>query len=187
MRAGRAVRAVTLIGRAVSGRYLAHGVIRDADCVVAFSFGLRRAQDGSIDPGDVNRHLATQINNLDVRLPLIAQGEIDDALRQQFALEADVRVTSPSGRYLDTHDVVVAATTAMSARGWKRALVIAQAHHMPRADSTMRALGVETVTPAQMPSVWDHRSRQRWTRGRAGWALRETVVVVYYLLRGWLE
>lgn len=185
MAAQRLGRASTMVGRAISGRYVAHGTIRDADCVVAFSFGQRRAHDGSIDPGDVNRYLADEISRLAGQRPVIAQFEINDALNHR-GLEADVSVTSGNRPYLDTREVAATAAAAMSENGWRRALVIAQAHHVPRADSAMRAMGVETVTPPGLRSVWDRQSSQTWTRGPVAWAVREPGAVMYYLLRGWL-
>jgi hypothetical protein len=186
MAAQRVGRASTMVGRAISGRYVSHGSTRDADCVVAFSFGQRRAHDGSIDPGEVNRYLADEISRLDGQRPVIAQFEINDALKQHRGFEADVCVTSRNRPYLDTREVAAAAAAAMSENGWRRALVIAQAHHVPRADSTMLAMGVETVTPPGLRSVWDRQSSQTWTRGPVAWAVREPGAVMYYLLRGWL-
>jgi uncharacterized SAM-binding protein YcdF (DUF218 family) len=184
--AQRAGRTAAMVGRALTGRYVVHGGTRDADCVVAFSFGQRRAYDGQVDPGEVNLYLANEVTRLGGQRPVIAQFEIDDALRRQGGREADVRVASGNRAFLDTREVAADAATAMSQNGWRCALVIAQAHHVPRADSTLRAAGVETVTPDGLRSAWDRRSRQPWTRGPVAWALREPAAIMYYLLRGWL-
>jgi uncharacterized SAM-binding protein YcdF (DUF218 family) len=75
----------------------------------------------------------------------------------------------------------------MRQNGWTTAVVVAHAHHVPRADAACRALGIDTVVPEGLHRVpFCPDSLQWWTRGRDRWRIREVPATLWYALRGWL-
>ena len=185
----RATNLLQLAAEALSGRYLPHGATGSADCIVALSFGFRGAGDGVASPGLANTYLAELVASRFASLPVVAQSEIADALetgKTSKRVELVVR-QEPGEGYLDTHAVLSRSVRLMHDAGWTSPILIAHPYHLPRADATFRALGVDPIVPAGIDAIWDSASRQPWTRNRIVWGLREMPVLCLYALKGWLE
>jgi hypothetical protein len=171
-----------LLREAVTGRYQPHGDVAAADCVVGFAFGVR----GRKRPGVSNEQLAALIIERWPGLPRILQGEIAGALRDDGVPRFSIDRHRQHGHYLDTREVAEQALELMSEHGLSRPLIVAQAHHVPRADAVCRLLGMKTIVPPGLSDVFDGRSAQRWTQNQPAWGVRETVAIAYYELRGWV-
>lgn len=171
-----------LLHTAVTGRYRPHGDPAAADCVIGFAFGVR----GRKRPGVSNQRLAALILERWPRLPRVLQGEIAGALRDDGVPTFSIDRHRQPGSYLDTREIAEQAVQLMSEHGLSKPLILAQAHHLPRADAVCRLLGMKTIVPRGLSDVFDGRSAQRWTRNQPAWGVRETIAIAYYELRGWL-
>jgi uncharacterized SAM-binding protein YcdF (DUF218 family) len=181
---------LTLLRQAMSGHYRITGDITTVDCVVALAFGYRLIRTGAREPGPCNEHLASLTLAINSGQPIIAQTEIDQAIRSlRPGVGADhvIRSARNPKRYLDTRECAVQAHTIMSDHGWRTAALIAHPHHLPRAQAVLAALGIETATPCGLRAVWDRTSSQRWTRGPVPWAIREAGALWWYGRRGWFS
>jgi uncharacterized SAM-binding protein YcdF (DUF218 family) len=127
--------------RAVAGRYRVGENIDTVQCVVALAFGYRLARAGVREPGPCNEYLAALALATSNGRPIIAQAEIDQAIRSlRLNIGADhvIESTLDSGRYLDTRECAVRVHSIMSDLGWKTAILIAHPHHLPRAQNSIR-------------------------------------------------
>ena len=92
-----------------------------------------------------------------------------------------------AGKYLDTREVADQARLLMAGQGWRVAVLLAQAHHVPRAGRVCARLGIGVVVPAGLERVpFCPNSSQPWTRGAAAWYRRERLVLLHHAWRGWL-
>ena len=176
--------------RAVAGRYRVGENIDTVQCVVALAFGYRLARAGVREPGPCNEYLAALALATSNGRPIIAQAEIDQAirpLRRNIGADHVIESTLDSGRYLDTRECAVRVHSIMCDLGWKTAILIAHPHHLPRAQAVFASHGIETATPPGVRSVWDHASSQAWTRSPLRWAIRELFAIWLYERRGWLR
>lgn len=181
---------LTLAVQSISGHYHTTGDVGSAHCVVTVSFGYRLGRDGIRQPGPCNEYLATIALGTSNGRPIVAQTEIDQAIRSlQAGTGADyvIRSARDPQRYLDTHELALQVRCIMNDRGWKTAVLIAHPHHLPRAQAVFAALDIETATPAGVRAIWDPRSSQVWTRSRPPWAVRELSALWLYQRRGWIS
>lgn len=186
----RAAKVLALTIQAAGARYCKGGNIDRAECVVALAFGYRLVRAGVRQPGPCNAYLAALALATSNGRPIIAQAEVDQAIRAlRPNVGADHVIGSPrdSEQYLDTHECAVRIHSIMSDCGWKTAALIAHPHHLPRAQAVFASFGIETATPVGVKSVWDRKSSQLWTRGLLRWAIRELFVIWLYERRGWLR
>lgn len=186
----RAVEMLELMARSASGRYHISGNTNTVQCVIALDFGYRLIRTGIREPGPCNEYLASLALITGGDRPVIAQVEIDRAIRSiRPESGADHLIDSARDRerYLDTHEFAVQAHSIMSGHGWKTAALIAHPHHLPRAQAVFASRGIETVTPAGVRPIWDCKSCQPWTRGPLHWATRELFAIWLYHRRGWLS
>jgi uncharacterized SAM-binding protein YcdF (DUF218 family) len=170
------------------GRYTVKGDLKNADCVIGFAFGGVREGTG-VRPGQSNDNLARYALKHCPTLPKILQGEIADAFLALAAGCALLRVDRHRrpDRYLDTREVAEQAVLLMHAHGWRTAVILAQGHHVPRADAVCRKLGIRTVVPPGLERVpFCPHSVQRWTRNARAWLRRETLALLYYRWAGWI-
>jgi uncharacterized SAM-binding protein YcdF (DUF218 family) len=183
------LRLVVLATSSLTGRYRPGGDQMTADCVVAVSFGYRRGEFGETLPGASNEALAEAVARDSRGLPVIAQAEVDDALKGvRDGRGADFRVEDQhESQYFGTYEVLKTTADIMRKRGWARAMLIAHPHHVPRASAMMRNLGIEAIVPPGLAAPWDTRSQQWWTRSPASWAVRELPTVAYSAWKGWLR
>ena len=169
----------------MTGSYRAHAQENDADCIVAFAFGFRRDAAQAIQPGPINNYLASVVERVRGAMPVIAQFEVDDALKSLGASPTFARI-GPARLFLDTRAVAERSVEVMRMAGLRSALVVAQPFHMPRAEATLLALGVETVVTVGIEPCWDPASCQPWTRNAHFWRAREVGAIAMYASRGWL-
>jgi hypothetical protein len=178
-----AVPMLRLFSQAWSGAYRVEGEIDAADCLIAFSFGGIRRHRRKIQPGCSNADLARYVRENFPCLPKILQGEIADAYGAEALTSRVWRIDRHRrpGKYLDTYEVAVQARRIMQQQSWETAVVLAQAHHLPRATAVCRKLGVHTVVPAGLERVpFCPNSFQKWTRNRLRWFRREVGAIFYY-------
>lgn len=181
---------LALTVQSAGGHYRIAADVSSAHCVVALSFGYRFARAGVREPGPCNEYLATLALAASNGRSIVAQAEIDQAIRSlRDGSGADYVITSARvpERYLDTHEFAVQVRSLMDDCSWKTAVLIAHPHHLPRAQAVFAALDIETVTPAGVTAIWDRRSNQVWTRSRPAWAVRELSALWLYQRRGWIS
>jgi uncharacterized SAM-binding protein YcdF (DUF218 family) len=186
----RAAQTLTLIVRAASGHYHTVGDITSADCVVALSFGYRLVRTGAREPGPCNEYLASLALATSRDQPIIAQIEIDQAIRSlRRGMGADHVIGSARNPalYLDTFEFAVQVHAIMDDQGWRTTALIAHPHHLPRTQAVFASLGIETATPGGVRPIWDRESNQPWTRGPVSWAIHEMAALWWYKRRGKLS
>jgi len=171
-----------LLWQAVTGRYAPRGDPADGDCVIGFAFGHR----GSSGPGLANEDLAALIAKRFGDRSLILQAEIAEALGPVSSHVYEISGHRRRRRYLDTREVAAQARLVMRREGFRCAIVVAQPHHLPRADAVCRKLGLETIVPAGIAARFDPRSRQPWTRDQPKWSVREGLAIAHYTVRRWI-
>ncbi len=186
----RVAEVLGLMTQAVGGRYRTGGDTDTAQFVVALTFGYRSIRTGAREPGPCNEYLASLTLVTSKGRPIVAQAEIDQAIRSiRPSMGADHVIDSALDpeRYLDTREFAVQVHAIMGDYGWKTAALIAHPHHLPRAKAVFASLGIETTTSADVRSIWDRKSSQPWTRGPFRWAIRELFTIWLYERRGWLR
>ena len=146
------------------------------DSLVVFAFGNRVAADGSLSPGPVNQDLAdvTAAFVAEHPVPVFAQWEVADLLIEAgvpdvTSIEPD---TGPDGEviYLSTAGVAEKAVALADEQGVDlgQVGVICFADHAGRCVLTAEGAGMDAAVPegVDLPSTYDPRSGQDWTRER---------------------
>ncbi len=157
--------------------------IHQADSILAFAFGNQIAPNGNQRPGPMNLLLANQVVEIyqKINKPVYAQWEIAEAIGVRIP-EAMLRPiyprVTPNGEviYLSTSGVVSAAVQqAGGVKELGQVVVVAFREHNLRAVRTARNVGISAFAPANMalPSQYDTRSGQPWTRNRLAFLLYE--------------
>ncbi len=154
-------------------------------CVIGLAFGYRADASGKRLPGQSNRTLASYIARKYAHLPLIMQHEITDALLE-LGIESEVSVTNEDTAYLDSRQVLQKAKIYMEQHGYDSAIVVAQAHHIPRIKLLCKKLGIPAVFPDDLPATWDAESEQQWTRSYLQWMVREPLVLAHHKIHRWI-
>jgi uncharacterized SAM-binding protein YcdF (DUF218 family) len=176
--------------RSVGGHYDIAPDTMSAHCVVALSFGYRLTRAGVREPGPCNEYLATLTLATSNGRPIVAQTEIDQAIRSlRRGMGADYVIDSARNpeQYLDTREFAVQVRSIMDRYGWTTAVLIGHPHHLPRAQAVFTAFGINTVTPRGQRPIWDRRSSQLWTRSPLIWTIRELSALWFYNRRGWIS
>jgi hypothetical protein len=174
--------------QAWSGRYTPRGDPRQADCILGFAFG-RLGGESKVRPGLSNEQLATIARKHFPCLPAILQWEVADAYPPGGPGPLILRIDQhrQPGRYLDTRELAEQARFLMAQRGWKRAVLLAQGHHVPRALRVCRRLGIDTVLPEGLERIaFCPGSSQPWTRSAGAWYRRECLALLHHAWKGWL-
>lgn len=169
-----------------ANRYIAHGELKDADCILGFSFGCRK--EGTIlVPGTANAALAQFIEKRLPRLPLVLQYEIADALTV-LQPEFVIREHREKGKYLDSREVALQGIEYMKANNWTKAIVVTHSALEARNDYICTAFGITTIAPEGLEEIpYDDESAQLWTRDATSWWQREEAVLETCYQNGWLE
>lgn len=195
--------------QAWTGHYDLHGDVKDADCLIGFSFGYRgklavvqglktqteknrvKTEKG-VQPGLSNQDLANVIAKHFSDLPKILQFEIADAYESMGGKGSDdvirIRKHRTKGLYLNSNEVAEQAKLLMKKHGWEHALIVAHPNHMPRVEAICENLGIKTiVTGDERGAVeFDPLSSQKWTRNIDKWRGYEPLAMMYFRLKGWL-
>lgn len=168
----------TLTNQAITGKYVPHGEISDGDCVIGFSFGYRLV-NGRIQAGLSNEDLADFIVKLKMKIPLILQFEIADALIKLNLTVLRISKHRQEGAYLDTGEVAKQAFGIMKKNKWKKAVLVAHPFHMPRVDAVCKKLGIVTIVPKGLEVIrFDSNSAQEWTVSEEAWSKHEPGVII---------
>lgn len=177
--------------QALSGEYQPHGELSNGHCAIGFAFG-HRVVDGRIEPGLSNKDLSTFIKKSEIKLPLILQFQIADALDALGGVDVPVfRIEKhrKQGEYLDTVEVADQALAIMQAHRWTNDILITHPHHMPRVDAIFNKRGIEqsvsSIVPMGLRGIrFDILSAQERTRSREAWAYQEPITIYNNKARG---
>lgn len=165
--------------------YVVHGNVKDADCVIGFSFGYVDAA-GEVKPGKSNEQLAAYIERQFPKVPLIAQFEINKALTT-FKPALVISESRKKGEYLDSREIAEQALIFMQARGWPKAIIVTHPAMEARNDALCRKLGIITITTPGLEAIeYDENSAQPWTRDKDAWWQREAGIIDLCVQKGWL-
>lgn len=171
--------------------------VREADSVVAYSFGYRSAT-GRVDPntglsdgeekpepGPVNALLADAVQAIARarKLRVYAQWEIAQVLSEKYGIKDVVAIhptTGPDGKvvYLSTDGVAKAAVAhAGSAQALGKVAVVGHRDHVKRCVLVSQANGMTAAAAREvpLPVVYDPQSAQPWTRRRDAYLLSDLI------------
>lgn len=171
--------------------------VREAESVVAYSFGYRSAT-GKVDPrtglsdgeetpepGPINAMLADAVHAIrQVRdVPVYAQWEIAQILAEKYRMKdvfAIFPVKGADGRktYLSTDGVAQAAVArAGTALALGKVAVVGHRDHVKRCILVSRKNGMTAAAAREVPLPvhYDPRSAQPWTRGREVYLLSDVI------------
>lgn len=179
-----------IAAQAITGHYHVHGDLKEADCVIGFSFGYRGREGHDVTPGLSNQDLANFSLKYLADLPQILQFEIADAYAAAGGAGKVARIENhrTAGKYLDTREVAVQAKAIMDQNGWKTAAILAHPNHIPRCDAVCHKLGIDTVVIDGFKGAieFDPLSTQKWTRDIDQWRGYEPLAASFYVLRRWM-
>ncbi|WP_199911598.1 hypothetical protein [Dongshaea marina] len=156
--------------------------VEKADTILAFAFGNRLAKNGNQLPGKMNQNLADLVVRLyqKTNKTVYAQWEIAQAIGQRIPKDKLIAIYPKLDHgkliYLSTHGVAQEVTRkAHGAKNMGKTLIVAYAEHSLRAVETAKNLGIDAYAPAgvALPSDYDTKSGQPWTRDRLTFALYE--------------
>ncbi len=134
-----------------TNKYIVHGDVKDADCILGFSFGYRKNDHGLL-PGLANDKLAQFIENTLSPLPLILQFEIADVL-STLKPELVIREHREKGQYLDSREVALQALEYMKVKNWTTAIIVTHSALEARNDYLCTALGIKTIAPLGLEEI----------------------------------
>ena len=159
-------------------KYATKEQIKNAQAIVAFSFGARRC-----GPGHSNAFLIKIASCLSRKyeLPIIAQSNIGDHISNSVYT---IRESRRPGQYLDTYEVAFQIYELCKEHGFKEVLVLAHPDHAWRCKKTLEKLGLNTCVIDTSACPYDSLSTQEWTRNRLLFIPREIFARVLYLLQG---
>lgn len=154
-----------------SGAYEPRGDVSSADVVIGHSFGI--GEDGQ--PGATNIALADFINERYAQLPVLAHASIAVALDVKPVKMLEGDLTNARGKGLGTRGELLLARDYMEQEGLHSALLVGQAFHIGRVAWQACMLNMDISIPEDLPTVFDPRSQQWWTRSQGLWILREAL------------
>jgi hypothetical protein len=167
-----------LLRASLTGNYQPHGQEADADVILAFAFGR-----GQGTPGVVNEALADfaveKARALNIRI--VAQLAVADAIENRGLSELLVARVDPrdaaEAHYMSTGNILERSHGLIDPKS--NVMIVAQAHHLPRADRQATRHGYETIVPEGLPDVWDPDSifQEMHCRSPRIWALREPLIL----------
>jgi hypothetical protein len=166
-----------VIKSAITGKYEIIGDPNNYDCTIGQSFGApERDMPGY---GNVNKLLARFIaEKTNTNVPLILQEEVAESLPN--GLKPSLIIKSEPGSYLDSWSVLEQAGLYMKEHDLKRPLLVAQASHVGRVAMQAILQGMDPTTPPNLPTEFDPKSSQIWTRNKELWIPREILTILYF-------
>lgn len=141
----------------------AEAQLKNADCIVGFSFGLRENNQ----PGSSNEALAKVIVSLTDKydLPVMVQWEIADCLPFKLPSHRIVRKHRVKGEYLDSREVAIQFAAELLREPLAKPINAAHPLHMWRCLKNLEKLGFQNPVQADCNAVpCDPQSTQWWTR-----------------------
>lgn len=144
------------------------------------------------DPGIPNKKLAEITKELMIQhfIPAIVQWEIAAAFETEWYTHNKKRIVciwpSQEGRnYLDTEKVINLSLQAAKKLGYSNPIEVAHTMQSMRAALIIRKLsGKFPLIPDNLPSIFDKKSIQWWTRNIWAWTFRETFTRIHHILTG---
>lgn len=126
-------------------------------------------------------------------LPLLAQGEVADAL-SRMSVRSVVRTATQeelrkSGKpYMNTYHVAIEHLKCCKANGWSRVIVVGYApSHVWRCIWTYERLGLTVILPSEMPSIiWGEHLYQKRLRTPLTHFPFEVCARLFFLYRGYI-
>lgn len=156
-----------------------------ADVIGGFAFGFRKNEK----PGKSNEVMARFAEAYRERfcLPIIAQWEIDKAMRRNSCHAVIRKHLKVEGRYLDTLEIARQIVEKMKEQDWKRVMIFTHSLHAWRCSKILEKMGVKVIIPVGLHLVpFDRRSEQWWTRGPKRWIFKEIFIRLGSFARGWI-
>lgn len=167
---------------------------RDADALIAYSFGNRIPEAGSKDqelgpdgsaPGPINAKLAEIVAKIRASkdIPVYAQWEIATILRNDYRMERVIPIHPERGAdgkiiYLSTEGVAKAALRhAGGAQALGRVGIVGHRDHVKRCILMSKTVGLTAaaISGIALPIDYDALSGQPWTRDRATYLLGDMI------------
>ena len=173
------------------GRVKPEGNLKDADVIIAPSFG-----QGENNPGFSNVDIAGYIfiALMELKnLPLILQWEVASIYSQFLkGLEEKpklhtVRTHRHWWKYLDTYEVLSQTKQIIEQEEWHHPVLVAHPWHIFRAKKILKKMGIKPIIPSDLGIIsFDSESTQWWTRNWFFWMIREVPTRLIYFKCGWI-
>ncbi|GEM_PF-843946 len=159
---------------------------RPAQVILALAFGCRKSGAGLS-----NHALGIALNishKMHPNLPIMVQSEFIPPMKGDWVPEIVVGIHQVPGKYLDTREVLAQMASVCLENDLRCAIIIAHPDHQWRVVRAARKLGFESIVPSlvELDVPYDPESVQWWTRNRFLFWIRETPVIAYYWIRGWI-
>lgn len=155
--------------------------MRYADCLMGHSFG------SSTDEGSVNHQLAVQlVEHADGR-PIIADRTLVEALPGLEELMAHIvegQTTNMKLQGVGTKGTLESGADYMLRHDLHITAMFAQAFHITRTVKQSARLPIEVVVPSGLPTDFDKKSDQPWTRSPLLWIPSNYVGALLLKARG---
>ncbi|MEI6022490.1 MAG: hypothetical protein WCQ32_01450 [bacterium] len=155
-------------------------------CVIALSFGMRSLTENRRDEYGISNYSIAQVA-MGYNLPIISQWEISRLLSIEKVTPV-LSVESKRGKYLDSRDVLIAAKNFMDQNGFTHAVLVGHHAHLPRVRMIAESMKIDLER--DLDNYWwipyDNFSTQWWTRTWYFWWLREPLVYIHHLTKGWI-
>ncbi len=149
------------------------------ECLIALSFGMGRKKHY----GKSNYRICLEM--IDLNIPIIAQWEIANLLKQLGNKSIVVSVGQNEGEYLDTYAVLKKAKKVMDGLGYLEAILVGHQDHLPRIKMMAKKIGIKISNREIKANIpYDTKSTQWWTRNRHIFLSREILVYILSFLRG---
>lgn len=168
--------------------------VKQADSIIAYSFGNRIDDKGNKLPGPMNEQIADLVVEIYKQnpKPVYAQWEVAQAIGDRidpnslFSIYPKIDETGEV-IYLNTLEVAKeAAKLAKGANHLGTTIVVAFYDHSLRAVNLSREVGIDAYSPKGMrlPQQYDLDSGQPWTRSREAFTLYEIKTRAAYEAKG---
>ncbi len=149
------------------------------DCVIGFSFGT------SIEKGSVNAQLSKMMIDQANGRPIIADQKLVNAFPKSKQCIAHIIEGVPTyglNQGLTTWRIWIEAQRYMTVNGLSKPLIIAQSYHAPRVIKQGRKIGLNSEVPDSLPTGFDPKSEQFWTRSIYLWLPFNSLFTAYLKL-----
>lgn len=152
----------------------------EPDVIICLSFGKRTSEVGLS-----NKFLITKIINFYKKnpLPLIIQKDCADYFPKDIKINKIISNHSKSGKYLNTQEVLRQSIYYCFKNNFKKALVFAHTHHIPRIKNDFAYFNFDFKIADTKGCPYDPKSSQIWTRNKYYFLLREFIVKIYYIIQ----
>lgn len=170
----------SLLYTGITGNYVpTPDAVEKADCIVMDAFGIGHSNQ---------QMMAHALRALPDSLPMFLPWELSEEFQVQVE-RPDRQIESyglPGSKH-NALEVMSWASKRMAAAGLKRPIIVAHSYEIARCGAVMERLGYDPIIPPGLETIpFDRHSLQLRTRSRWAWRLREPLVVMYFMVKGWL-